>query len=173
MASLTYFLAIETFEAYRKTVDGSDTKIDDSDIVSKLLRKWATYVESEGLSTAVLEDILERDRLGVPYQDFLTELQEDITAGKHIMLTVEGDRLIGYSFDLNFEDDVVSESLLTNPDVEPGTEKILRLDGGEITSASSGVSWTITHPDGEATDPSNVVLENKTPFLLFDRDDIA
>lgn len=181
------FLTIENFEVFRKVDGGATTEITDTFFVN-LMRKWFTFHESGddfirvnaqgefsrgvGGLTNIGEGKFEYD--GTISEDLSTRM-----SGKPIMLTSEVidevERLIAYTLDFEVDPQFLEGGaefeVLKNPDVtNDGDGFIKKLDGGELSDPSVGLTWTKLVDDGQVTeiDAEGVSVPLKLPGPITD-----
>jgi hypothetical protein len=159
------FTNTSTISAGIKTIGGTDNTISDENFVN-LLKKW--YVPaSQGRIPFQASTTIRRQ-----YMNGLTCSQEAYVGGKPMMFTIESDHLIAYTLDYLIPEAVgicfntFSGTLEISSDlINDGTDKIKRLDGGELSSPGVGTTWTITDEGDVLDDDGNPVLTS--PPLEF------
>ncbi len=133
--SFTAFIKKTNVEVKRILISGGDVTVAGGQFLNLLKKNMG--ISSSGTTTSI------------------TNSTASSGAGKHIMLTVESEKLIAY---------VVNTDIFGNP----GDYRVNKFDGGDVSDSGSGVSWTFI-VDGDIKPASPRLW----PFLLFGKADIS
>lgn len=171
------FLIIEEFEVFRKVDGDTTTEITDTFFVN-LFKKWFVFQDS-GDPNIEIDDVVVNEGK-TKYDGGLSERFSVHTTGKPIMMLSEVieevDRLVAYSVDFEVNPKFLvggdEFEIVQNPDVtNDGDGFIKKIDGGALTDAGIGLTWTTLITDGQAfgtdVDAENNPVPLKIPGPLF------
>jgi len=189
------FLKIETLKVNRAVAkdppsSSVDTEMTDSFFVN-LFKKYVAPIDSGGDQGAITGNPDVEPLGAFDYSEDVTDsdggwtqqFNDQYVAGKPVMLTVEGDHIIGYTLDyLINETSFVAKNPVVNNN---GNDRIKKIDGGDVNLDSSGLNWEVLVEDGVVVDedgnnilvPAAVVTAPTqtfpVPFMLYNRADIS